>query len=494
MGLILSIDVGTTNLKAGVVNEKGDVLALRRVQTPVLRPEWGAAEHDPQELYEMIISIGREICKNYRHDVEHIVLSSYQLGLIFIDEHKNPLTGLTLLSDTRARETIESFKEQLDMRQLYQRIGCPPMVQCPLARIYYFKQRKPEIIEQTRYFLSSKDYLLLQFTGEIVTEPSMAGATQMYNLRTREWDQEALRSVGIEQRQLPRVVDGLNTAIPVMQSVRKELQLTSTKLDIFPGIYDGGALSVGLSGLKANVGVMNIGTSAMIRIPGSSPTIDPTDAMLLQPHCLGEDLYLNGGALNNATLPLNWMREKLFELDFNNIPECSKEKGAPIFCLPYLTGERDCKIGPFASGVFFGLRDQHDPQDMLRAVMEGVTYSLCQIKDVLLENGDCRFEEIRAGGGGANSPQWMQMFADIFNAPIALPRGEEIALVGNAMIAYTALGQFGSLAEAAEAMTQVGETLLPNPERIERYAEHYAFFKKLRAQMENLYREHASLQ
>jgi gluconokinase len=358
--------------------------------------------------------------------------------------------------------------------------------------MYYFKKRHPELLAKTKYVLGSKDYLLLQLTGERLTEPSIAAATQMYNINTLDWDKEALEVVGINRSQLPRPVDGMRTAIPVLESVRKELGLTSTKLDVFPGVYDGGALAVGLSGLAPDVGVMNIGTSALVRVPGDKPVFDSNDEMRLQPYCLAEGMYLNGGALNNATLPINWMREKLFQLDLDNIPDLDETKGAPIFCLPYLTGERDSKIGPFASGVFFGLRDHHGKKDLLRSVMEGVAFSLCMVKEALVENKSV-ISELRLGGGGAGSKTWTQIFADVFDAPIKLPKGEEIALVGSAMIAYTALGVYNSLEQAARVMTTLGETVEPIRENTKIYAEHYQFFKKLRLGMGDLFREHVKL-
>jgi len=492
MGLILSIDVGTTNLKAGIVDENGEILALRRVQTPVLRPETGAAEHGSHELYEILIAVCREVSRKFKHDVEHIVLSSYQLGLILLDEHHSPLTGLTLLSDIRARDTMEEFKTKIDTAELYRRTGCPPMIQYPLARLFYFQKRKPELMEKARHFLGSKDFLLFQLTGELLTEPSIASATQMLNTRTIDWDDETLSIMGIDRSRLPRVVDGFRTAVPVLESVRKELGLTSTKLDVVPGLYDGGALAVGLSGLRERVAVMNIGTSAMVRMPSPKPAFDLSENMRLQPYCLSENLYLNGGALNNATLPINWMRDRLFELDLVNIPKLDLKRGAPLFCLPYLTGERDAKIGPHASGVFFGLRDHHGPQDMLRSVMEGVSFSLCLVKDALVENGN-EINELRMGGGGAGSKVWTQIFADVFNAPIKLPQGEEIALIGNAIIAYTALGKFPSLDKAAESMVKIGATIDPEPAGVKLYEELFEFFKELRTSVGALYQRHSSL-
>ena len=114
------------------------------------------------------IAVSREVSKHYRHDIQHIALSTYQLGLILLDEHFAPLTGITLLSDMRARETLDAFKQKLDMPALYGRTGCPPMFQYPLARLFWFRENKPELMKEACYFLGGKDYLCLLYTSRCV--------------------------------------------------------------------------------------------------------------------------------------------------------------------------------------------------------------------------------------------------------------------------------------------------------------------------------------
>lgn len=492
MGLVLSIDVGTTNIKAGVVNEKGELKALRRVRSPVLRPEHGASEHSPSELWDLVISAARDVSSRWKHDIERIVISTYQLGLLFVDENIQPLSGITLLSDLRARDTHKEFCETFDVKSLYLRTGCPPMFQYPSSRLFYFKKRHPELFSRAKYFLSSKDYLLYQFTGEILTEASIAAATQLYDINKFAWDKEALSMLGIAESQLPKVVDGTHTALPVLDSVRREIGLTSTLVEILPGLYDGGALAVGLSGLTPGIGVMNIGTSALMRAPGAEPIFDKGPDMRLQPYCLSKGVYLNGGALNNAALTLNWLRDKVTPLDFNDMPGLGEKKGPPVFCLPYLTGERDARIGASASGVFFGLREHHSKRDMLRSIMEGVAFSLCMVKEALDPGGE-QVKELRIGGGGASSRIWTQIFADVFGAPVSRPEGEETALVGNAMLAFVAWGKYENLEVAANEMVRISDRFEPDPRSVEIYAEYFEFFKTLREKMAYLYELHSMI-
>lgn len=493
MKLVLSIDLGTTNLKVAVVNKKGEILALRRSQIPVYKEELGAAEHDPREVYEIMAAICREISKPYKHDIANVVISTYQLGLILLDEHFLPLTKISLLSDVRAKETFADFTKEAESLDLYKKTACPLMFQYVLPRIYYFKKRDPKLFAKAKHIMGAKEYLLFLLTGEILTEPSVAATTQMLNINTLEWDDDICQRFEIEKDSLPRIVDGITTEVPILTSVRKELGFTSTKLTVMPGLYDGGALALGLSGFKKGIAVMNIGTSAMFRVPGEKPIMDFSPSKRLSSYFVGINTYFNGGALNNAALAINWLRDTFVELDFSDVPELGETKGAPLFCLPYLIGERDIEIGQFGSGAFIGLRDYHTRRDMLRSMMEGVAYSLCLVKESLVKEGGQEISEIRVGGGGANSKTWIQIFADIFNLPISIPGHTEAGVVGNAAIAYCANKTYNSLVEAQENMVSIEERFIPNPLHVEKYKEYFEFFKFLRSNLIDIYKAHSKL-
>lgn len=491
MSLCLTIDLGTTNLKVGVVSANGKVLALRRASVQASRPEPGAAEHDHQSLTDLIISLSREVSRDFRSEITCICLSSYQFGLILLDERKLPLTDISLLTDIRARSSYDEFKDSIDTNALYLRTGCPPLFQYALARLFYFNKKNPELLKKTRYILSSKDYLVYRLTGELVAEQSCAAATQLLDINTFSWDPDGMKLLRISPELFPPLVDGMKTSFPLLDSVRHEMGLTSKPV-VVPGVYDGAALAIGVTGLQPRIGVMNVGTSAMVRVHGERPVFDNTGEMRLQINTLSSRSFLNGGAINNATLPLTWMQNNLFDLDLREFDHFNPHKGPPLFCLPYLTGERDAKVGANASGVFFGLREQHGKKEMVRALFEGVAYSLALIKNSLTAN-NVKIEELRLGGGGANSKGWAKIFADVLNTSIRLPRGEEPALVGNAIVGFTASGRFESFDEAVETMVTTGPVIEPSTDSVKQYARYFEFFQKLREASAPLFAEQVKL-
>jgi gluconokinase len=142
------------------------------------------------------------------------------------------------------------------------------------------------------------------------------------------------------------------------------------------GLYDGAALAVGLSGLKTGVGIINLGTTAKLRVPGNQPALDQNENKRIQAYALKKGFFLNGGALNNAALPLDWLQKTLFNVDVQSEDLHKITNEPPLFSLPYLTGERDSKTGPYASGVFFGIRRDHTPIDFTRSVLEGDANSM----------------------------------------------------------------------------------------------------------------------
>lgn len=278
---------------------------------------------------------------------------------------------------------------------------------------------------------------------------------------------------------------------PLKKELCVELGLNK-KVKVVLGIFDGAALAIALGGLEPGIGIINIGTTAMLRVPGQYPVFDKNNNKRIQAYALKEHIFLNGGALNNAALSLDWMLTNLFRIDLQdeNLFHVSKEP--PLICLPYLTGERDSMIGPFASGVFFGIRRNHMPIDFARSILEGVVYSLRYIYDALHEN-NLYVKEVRIGGGGVNIKAWPQIFADVLGMPVTVTVINEMALIGNSMLALTAGGVYKDLNEASERMLKIGKRIEPDPGSMKIHNQRYQFFKKLRETIGPLYKEHAEL-
>lgn len=492
MPLTLAIDLGTTNLKVGLVNEQGEILLVNTCGLQTKGCEPGAAEHDPEEIKRLLF----EMCKktltdDYKNQVEYIVSSTYQFGMMMMDEQKKPLTPITLLTDIRSQLTFSDFLNSFADADVYQKTGCPLISQYVLPRLFYFSREKPFLFKKARYFGDSKSILFEWLTGEWVTDISTAAATQVYNMHHFRWDKELLSKLDLSPDQFPPAEDGTKFTAPLKKELCIALGLKKN-VQVILGVFDGAALAVGLGGLEPNVGIINIGTTAMLRIPGYVAALDKDENKRIQAYALNKEIFLNGGALNNAALPLNWMRSNLFDIDMHVDGLLQITNEPPLFSLPYLTGERDSKIGPFASGVFFGIRRSHSRTDFARAVLEGVAYSMRYIYEALQEN-NLHVKEIRMGGGGVNIKVWPQIFADVLGVPVTISSVNEMALVGSSMLALTNDGVFKNLHESSEKMLKKGKRIEPDKAAMSVHDKRYRFFKKLRETLGPLYIEHADL-
>lgn len=492
MALTLAIDLGTTNLKVGLVNEHGEILLVSSCPMQTNSREPGAAEHDPEALKSSLLDLFRQVLTDeYKGQVGYIVSSTYQFGLMMLDEQRQPLTDMTLLTDIRSQSTFSDFLSEFADEDIYQKTGCPLISQYVLPRLFYFSKEKPEIFEKIKYFTDSKSFLFEWLTGEWVTDMSIAAATQLYNAHTFQWDEELLSRLNLSPDQFPPAEDGTTFIVPLKKELCETLGLKEN-VQVSLGLYDGAALAVALSGLAPNVGIINIGTTAMLRVPGNQPALDKNENKRIQAYAIQKGNFLNGGALNNAALPLDWMRTTLFDFDVQDevLLEISNEP--PLISLPYLTGERDSKTGPYASGVFFGIRRNHSPIDFARSVLEGVAYSLRYLYDALQEN-NLHLKEVRMGGGGVNIKVWPQIFADVLGVPVTISNVNEMALIGSTMLALTAGGVFKDLSEASEKILKEGKRIEPNETSVKVHDQRYRFFKKLRETLGPLYKEHAEL-
>lgn len=492
MALTLAIDLGTTNLKAGLVDEQGNILSVQSCRLETYGHEPGAAEHDPEELKRLMLDVCQQLLTDeYKDRVGFVVASTYQFGLMMLDAQRKPLTGITLLTDIRSQHTFADFLSAFGDVDIYHKTGCPLISQYVLPRLYYFSKEKPLLYDKIKYFTDSKSFVFEWLTGEWVTDMSTAAATQFFNAHDLGWDEELLSRLGLSPEQFPLAKDGTTAVAPLKIELSTALGLREG-VQVVLGVYDGAALAVGLSGLQPNVGIINLGTTAMLRVPCNQPAFDKDENKRIQAYAVREGTFLNGGALNNAALPLDWMRSTLFDIDVQDEAMQELKSEPPLISLPYLTGERDSKTGPYASGVFFGIRRNHTPLDFARSVLEGVAYSMRYIYDALREN-NLQVSEIRMGGGGININAWPQLFADVLGVPVTTSALNEMALVGNAMLALTAGGVYNNLGEASEKMLQAGQRIEPNQPAMLLHDQRYQFFKKLRETLGPLYKEHAEL-
>ena len=493
MKLALIIDVGTTNVKVGAVTPEGEIVARASAPTPSRHPERGAFEHDPDQLLQVIGELATEVARPHRESIAFLGLSGYQFGFLPLDAAGTPLTGMMTLLDDRPKRVMEHIRTTFPVEEIYRRTGCPPLFTYTLSKLVWLQQQRPDVFAEADRFADLKSFLLETLTGQFVTEPSIASATQLLNIHEADWDDEILAQVGIDRASLPRVVRG-ERFIGGLTTEAAEALGVPREIPVLPGLYDGGAMILGMGGLGDDVAVCNLGTTAMVRGCATEPVLDDPDKMRLQTYVLLDGLWAVGGAINNAGVALRWYRDKLdADASYEELmAEAGQvEPGAEgLFCLPFLTGERDPRIGDAASGAFFGLKEFHTGAHVARSVLEGVAYGLRMVQDAVLENG-VEYRRLRIGGSGARSALWPTIVANALDVPVERSRTPDAALIGEAMLGFTALGTYDDLDGASDAMVTLGECFRPAGDRVQTYDRGFRFFERLVGTMGDLYRRHA---
>ncbi len=492
MSLALVVDVGTTNVKAGLVAPDGKVISHASEGLGLCRPERGAAEHDPEEILAAFGSIIRETAEGYEGEIEIIGLTGYQFGFVPLDEEMEPLSGIMTLMDERSKSVMPDFQKRKDLDRIYRRTGCPPLFSYLLPKLLWLREEKPEIYRKSSYFGDVKSFLMKELAGKFVTDPGIASSSQLFNINEIDWDQDLMSIVGVRRDQLPQVKAGESILGTIKPEMADELNL-DPDVKVISGVYDGGAMVLGLGGIDGAEAVCNLGTTAMIRTCSDRPVLDDPGKRRLQTYSLLPGKWAVGGAINNGGIGLRWLRDIITPgEDYSEIIAGASEVepgSGGLFSLPYFTGERDPRIGNMATGSYFGLKEYHGRKHLARAVLEGVGYSLNLVREVMFDN-DIGFDRIRIGGSGARSDLWPQIIADVTGIPVQKAVTEDSTLIGEAMLAHKALGVYDTLGEAGENMIATGKGFEPRSENVTVYKEGYEFFKKLVEEFNGLYSLH----
>ena len=433
MGLILSIDIGTTNVKAALVNEQGEIVGdTKNINMKMEGDASGRAEHDPAKLSAALFDVCKRAIGDKGRDIDALAMTSYMFGLLLADKDHNALTQISTFVDTTSQSHYGKFLEAIgDVDAMYLKTGCPPVFQFPVNRLYYLSAKQPALAAKAAYVLDSKAFLMHKLTGEYFTDYSTANSMGCLNT-DGQWDEKIIDVCGFQPAQFPKVLNGFTESVPLTNAVCAEFGLKQGTV-IFAGLYDGGALAAAVSGFEANVAVGNFGTSGMFRVPTDAP-IEGLDLGIMHSCMVKPGLFFTGAGINNCTISTNLLLNLLgLELDYLSKKDLSIPGSNGVMTFPYFTGERDKIIGNIGTGMVFGLGVASTRDDMARSFLEGVAFSYRLIKDRLGAAGAVK--EFRLGGGGTANVAWMQILSDTLNLPVRLTKNPEMGIIGAACLA-----------------------------------------------------------
>jgi len=485
-GYIVSVDIGTTNVKAVTFDLEGRQVFKSSVRCRVYTPNEGWAEQKPGEVLSSVVEAIKTCVKNVESEVEALTFSSQLYSVVFIDKNGDCLSPILNWMDSRSIAEASDLSKAIGVYELYRRTGCHISPIMPASKILWFRRNYPEVFNKVHKVLSIKDYVLYKLLNIYVTDNILASATALFNIRKNQWDHEILEAIGLDFEKLPEVVEAESIVGYIKERSAEDIGL-SKKIPVICGGGDGMLQNIGLGVLKEGLAALNIGTSGAIRASSNRIVLDKSRSARFFCHSLAEGLWCIGGAINSAGLSFEWFAENFFNGDLNRIEfEASKAKpGANgLIFLPYLLGERAPLWCSTAKAVLYGLTLKHKLSDVSRAVLEGVVFALNHIKKIL-EKYVPPIKEIRVGGGGAKMNLLNQIQADIFQTPVFLTSTEESSALGAAILAAKALGYYSSLSDACNSTVKLTRVFNPI---LENSVEYSKLFEKYCAISNHLYK------
>jgi xylulokinase len=482
--LLMGIDLGTSSAKVILINPKGELCSSSSHPYPILSPKPGWAEQNPADWLEAVQIATLETIQKAgcsRDAIRGISFSGQMHGMVCLDKAKELIRPAIIWADQRSQKQVEAVQERVGAKHLGEWTANPLAVGFMLPSLLWLRENEPENFGKTRCILLPKDYLRLCLTGELGSEPSDASSTAFFNTVQRHWSSEMMGALEIDKDLFPPIHESIEIAGCLLPGFAKQAGLKPGIPVIFGGA-DQACQALGNGIIRSGNISCTIGTGGQILAPINTPRYDPQ----LRLHCfchLDPSLWYLMTATLAAGLSLRWLKDTLFKgMSFSELADSASVaqagSGGLIF-LPYLGGERTPLMDPKARGGFIGITLRHKQEHFIRAVMEGVVYSLRQGLEILLEQG-VQVEKFIASGGGAHHPLWLQLLADIFNMDVYRSLSEESSAVGAAMLGGIGAGIYRDVWEAANMISErKNEVFYPNPEDSKIYEEGYQIFKGL---------------
>ncbi len=482
MSYFLGIDTSTTATKALLVDAGGQVVSVASseytYETP--RPLW--AEQHPDLWWQGTLASVRQALAQAGIDpaeVEGVGLTGQMHGLVLLDE-AGVLRPAILWNDQRTAAECDEIRALVGRERLIQITGNDALTGFTAPKILWVKNHEPEIFHRVRHILLPKDYVRLRLTGAHATDKAGAAGTILFDLKRRDWSPEVVSALGIDPAWLPPTYEG-----PAVTGNLTDEAAEATGLRAGTPVVGGGgdqaAGAVGTGAVVEGVVSLSLGTSGVVFAAVDRPMVEPQGRLHAFCHALPDRWHLMGVMLSAAG-SLRWYRDTVAPgagFDALLAPAADVAPGSEgLLFLPYLTGERTPHPDPLARGAFVGLTVRHTLPHMTRALLEGVAFGLRDSFELMRATGLAGISQVRITGGGARSPLWCQILADVLGVELATVNTTEGAAYGAALLAATGAGAFATVEEACAATIQVTGSTTPGP-ACAAYDELYPLYRDL---------------
>lgn len=489
----IGVDIGTTSTKAIVFTAAGAVKGVGNYGYPLLVPQPGWAEQDPNAILQAAIAAIREAFDQsgaLPSQIAALSFSGAMHSVIAVDAKGVPLHPAIIWADNRCVAQTTRLKQDGLGHSLYRRTGTPIHPMSPVAKLMWIREEQPDLFQRSVRFVSIKEYVLYQLLNRFVVDHSIASASGFLNLENLQWDDTALTLAGISSHQLSELVPTTHILRGIQPAYATAMGLDPAT-PIVVGATDGVLANLGVGAIAPHQIAVTIGTSSAVRTVIPKPSTDTKERTFC--YALTENRWVIGGPSNNGGIILRWLRDTFWQAEIEqarqqgvNSYDVLLEAAAQVapgaeglICLPFLSGERSPYWNPDCRGIFFGMGLHHHKGHFVRSVLEGILFAVYSIT-LALQDLAGPAKEIRASGGFARSPFWRQIAADIIGSEVLVPEVYEGSAFGAAVLGMYAVQAISQL-EDVEHLIQIRDRHVPNPSLFKTYQRLFSIYERVYA-------------
>ncbi len=476
--LYIGVDLGTSAVKLLLMDSEGKIVNVVSREYPLYFPHPGWSEQKPEDWYEQTVEGIRELVRDVdKSQVAGISFGGQMHGLVILDEEDRVIRPAILWNDGRTVQETEYLNGVIGKEKLSEYTANSALPGFTAPKLLWVKNQEPENFARIAKIMLPKDYIAYKLTGVHCTDVSDASGMLLFDVKNRRWSKEMCDICGIRQEQLAKCYESFETVGTLLPQAAQELGL-SVSVKVAAGAGDNAAAAVGTGTVGDNMCNISLGTSGTIFISSRNFGVDRNNALHSFAHADGS-YHLMGCMLSAASCNKWWMDEIIGTKDYGGEQEAIEKLGENhVYYLPYLMGERSPHNDPNARAVFLGMTMDTTRADMTQAVLEGVAFALRDSLEVARSLG-IRLERTKICGGGAKSPLWKKIIANVLNLKVDVIESEEGPAMGGAMLAAVACGEYKSVEEIAAKVVRIVDTVEPDPELTAKYEERYAAFRQI---------------
>jgi len=465
--MYIGIDLGSTNIKAAIYDEKMNLVDRQSVPVVYIR-ENGFVEFDAYTYCRDLVKLLADMVKkNGVKSVKQMAFTGQAESLVVLGREGKPLMNAISWMDERSTEECVALAEKFDAATCEAITGQMAVLPTwPATKIAWLRKNRPEIYENADTYMLLKDYVVFFLTGKKLSDMSIATFSFYFDIYNKCYWKEMLEAIGVSEKQLPALCEPCTVAGGLTAEMAAELGL-STDTQINVGTLDHFAGMIGTGNIAPGGITLSTGTVMAMATMCGEPT--PKSCGNAMHYGFLPNTWVMLPVAESGGVSLEWFRRSCMQVDYDVMnAELAKREPNELLFLPYLVGTNAPEFDAEANGVFWGLRQEHDAIDMAGAVMEGVSYVLRKNCEYIAKNG-MKPTGIIATGGGAKSPIWCQLQADITGLPVSIPKEKEAACLGAAMIAAVHGGKYADYNAAVADCVEMTMSYQPNPsDRLEK--------------------------